>query len=285
MKIWKTRIYTALALLLITSFWAVAQQGGGITTSIARHIRWGASLPATCQVGSGDVFFKTSATVAVYFCSATNTWTAFGTGSGSGTVTSIATTSPITGGTITTTGTIACATCVTSSSPGVGIAHFAGSTQAVTSSLIVNADITNSTIDLTAKVTGLLPAANIVANVRVRAFGYAFGDTAGAALTAGSVGYFTVPYACTISAWNINVDAGTATFDIWKIATGSAIPTVSNSITASAQPAIASGTSIHSTTMTGWGSGVNVSANDIFGIQLKTVATAKFASLQVECDQ
>lgn len=39
-------------------------------------------------------------------------------GGGSGTVTSIATTSPITGGTITTTGTIACATCVTSSGGG-----------------------------------------------------------------------------------------------------------------------------------------------------------------------
>lgn len=35
---------------------------------------------------------------------------------------------------------------VTASSPGVGIAHFAGSTQAVTSSLIVAADITNNTI-------------------------------------------------------------------------------------------------------------------------------------------
>lgn len=55
----------------------------------------------------------------------------------SGTVTSVATTSPITGGTITTTGTIACATCVVSSSPGAGIAHFAGSTQAVTSSAVV----------------------------------------------------------------------------------------------------------------------------------------------------
>lgn len=53
-----------------------------------------------------------------------------------GTVTSIATTSPITGGTITTTGTIACATCVVASSPGVGIAHFAGSTQTVTSSAV-----------------------------------------------------------------------------------------------------------------------------------------------------
>lgn len=53
-----------------------------------------------------------------------------------GTVTSIATTSPITGGTITSTGTIACATCVVSSSPGAGIAHFAGSTQTVTSSAV-----------------------------------------------------------------------------------------------------------------------------------------------------
>jgi trimeric autotransporter adhesin len=70
--------------------------------------------------------------------------------SGSGMVTSIATTSPITGGTITTTGTIACATCVVASSPGAGIAHFAGSTQTVTS----------SAISLTADVTGILPVAN-----------------------------------------------------------------------------------------------------------------------------
>jgi hypothetical protein len=68
-------------------------------------------------------------------------------------VTSIATTSPITGGTITSTGTIACASCVTSSSPGVGIAHFAGSTQAVTSSLV---NLTSAT-----DVTGTLPQANL----------------------------------------------------------------------------------------------------------------------------
>ncbi len=49
---------------------------------------------------------------------------------------------------------------VNASSPGAGVAHFAGSTQTVTSSSVVNADIANSTIDLTAKVTGLLPLAN-----------------------------------------------------------------------------------------------------------------------------
>ena len=52
---------------------------------------------------------------------------------GSGTVTSIATTAPIGGGPITTTGTLTCATCVVASSPGAGIARFAGSTQTATS--------------------------------------------------------------------------------------------------------------------------------------------------------
>lgn len=60
-------------------------------------------------------------------------------------VTSIATTGPITGGTITSTGTIACATCVVASSPGAGVAHFAGSTQTVTSSAVTPSDATGNT--------------------------------------------------------------------------------------------------------------------------------------------
>lgn len=88
---------------------------------------------------AGKIKCLTSGGAACYFDSAT-----------SGTVTSIATTSPITGGTITSTGTIACASCVTSSSPGAGIAHFAGSTQAVTSSSVVSADLNITTTSCTA---------------------------------------------------------------------------------------------------------------------------------------
>ncbi len=121
-----------------------------------------------------------------------------------------------------------------------------------------------------------------VANGRIRAFGYAF-DGGGSALTAGPTGYQTIPYSCTIAAWNISVDAGTATVDIWKKATGTAIPTVADTITASATPAISTGTSIHSTTLTSWTT--SVAANDIIGINLKTVATASFVSLTVQCDQ
>jgi hypothetical protein len=70
----------------------------------------------------------------------------FGTSSGTPAVTA---SSPL--AITTATGNITCTTCVTSSSPGAGIAHFAGSTQAVTS----------SAVSLTADVTGNLPVTNL----------------------------------------------------------------------------------------------------------------------------
>jgi hypothetical protein len=61
-----------VAALLLTSWPAWAQ------FSTARRIVQGASLPATCAVG--DVYFKNTATVGTYACTATNTWTLAGTG-------------------------------------------------------------------------------------------------------------------------------------------------------------------------------------------------------------
>lgn len=155
------------------------------------------------------------------------------------------------------------------------------------------------TADLTLKFADAVPTANQVmrfsapsSNVstqswasvsdNIRAFGYSF-DGGGTALTAGVTGYLTVPYACTIAAWNISVDAGTATVDLWKIATGTAVPTISNTITASAIPAISTGTSVHSTTLTGWTT--TVTANDIVAVNLKVTATASFVNLTVQCNQ
>jgi len=142
-------------------------------------------------------------------------------------------------------------------------------------------DVTTSAGSCTTTVA--LVGGTAAATVKTRDFGTTFGDTTGLALTSGSVVYFTVPYACTIAAWNISVDAGTVTFDIWKIASGTAIPTVTNTITASALPALSTGTSIHSTTLTSWTT--SVAANDIFGVQLKTVATAKYAEIDLQCNQ
>jgi hypothetical protein len=158
----------------------------------------------------------------------------------------------------------------------------AGATPAVVSGLGTTTQVLHGNASAAPSFTALV-AGDLPSNTKVRSFGTTFGDTGGSALTSGSVVYFTVPYSCTISAWNATVDAGTVTFDVWKIATGTAIPTVTNTITASALPAISTGTALHSTTLTSWTT--SVAANDIVGIQLKTVATAKYAELDVECDQ
>lgn len=78
----------------------------------------------------------------LYACQ-NGTWAVLAGAGGGGSVTNIATTSPITGGPITTTGTLACPTCVAASSPGAGIARFAGSTQTATSAE-VSGDCTTS---------------------------------------------------------------------------------------------------------------------------------------------
>jgi hypothetical protein len=115
-----------------------------------------------------------------------------------------------------------------------------------------------------------------------RSIGASF-DGGGVALTAGKTVYSTVPFPCTIAAWNITVDTGTATIDVWKIATGTAIPTVSNSITSAAIPAISVGTAVHSTVLTNWTT--SVAQNDIFGINLKIVSGATYANLVLQCNQ
>ena len=128
-------------------------------------------------------------------------------------------------------------------------------------------------------------ASQIPSSIRTRGLVFSYGDPGGSAITAGSTAtdYMTVPFACTISAYNILVDAGTVTIKFWKVATGTAIPTSGNSISTSGV-SISSGTAIHSTTVTDFTT-TAVSANDIIAMNVSTVATAKFVSATLECDQ
>lgn len=123
----------------------ILNYGSGVVTVVrsGQNINGGT---ASIVLGAGSAANPTSAQV---FSDGTNYFASIDEGT-IGTVTSIATSSPLGGGTITGTGTLTCATCVTSSSPGAGIAHFAGSTQAVTS----------SAVSLTADVSGILQVAN-----------------------------------------------------------------------------------------------------------------------------
>lgn len=119
----------------------------------------------------------------------------------------------------------------------------------------------------------------VATNTRSGTAGIVF-DGGGSAVTVNKKNYITCPFAGTITGWNITVDTGTCTIDVWKIATGTAIPTVANTITAAALPAISTGTAKHSTTLTGWTTAV--AADDIFGFNLSAVSGATLISFNLE---
>lgn len=104
--------------------------------------------------------------------------------------------------------------------------------------------------------------------------------------TAGTSLLYTapIPFACTVTAWTITVDAGTIGFRVWKIADGTAIPTVSNTLN-SADLAISTGTNLKSTTMTNFtgGTAPSIAIGDIIAFQLNAATTAKYAAVSLQC--
>jgi hypothetical protein len=193
---------------------------------------------------------------------------------------------------------------VNASSPGAGIAHFAGSTQTVTSSLIVAADITSGTITGTQIASAVALAGSPTTTTQsaddnstkiattayvdrtvVRALGWSYGDVAtGSALTTSEVGYITVPYACTITGWHIMADAGTVTIKTARVNGGTALPTVGSNSISTSGVSLSSGTKIDSTTVTDFTS-TAISANDTLGFFITAVATAKQITFQIDCKQ
>ena len=91
-----------------------------------------------------------------------------------------------------------------------------------------------------------------------------------------------VPRDCTLIAWTVTVDAGTAGFRVWKIAAGTAVPTAANSITPS-DLAISTGTNLRSTNFANFVGGVapTFTVGDIIAIQLNAAAAAKYAAFSL----
>lgn len=290
-------------------------------SSTAAHIIYGTSLPSVCKPGTGDVFFKTSATVGPYYCSAANTWTFIGAAAGGavngpGSSTNNALTIwDGTGGNLLKNSSLLFDG--TTLSGAANISTGDGTVAGCDSQLELTSNGSNFrktcapdalTADLTFTHANALPVTqnNGVGQVmryptptsgvstytwgnvsdNIHSFGASFGSTSsGSSVLVADTSYFVVPYACIISAYNLTAVPASAAVvvDVWKIATGTAVPTVSNTITASATPSIASGTTKHSTTLTGWTT--SVAANDVIGIALTTVATSTFVSLVLQCDQ
>ncbi len=275
---------------------------GAITTKPAQS---GTSLPATC--GVGELYYKTDATAGsnVYGCTATNTWTVqTGTAIASplpvangGTGTASTLTGLVRGSASAMTAAELSGDATTSGSNAVTVAKVNGIAYSGTAAAHSVQVTTTANTTVTAKVlpdctdaagnhlnftqsTDAFSCGTSSATTVVHSFGATF-DGGGSAITANKTQYFTVPYACTIQAWNATVDTGTITFKLWKIATGTAIPTVSNVINTSGV-GISSNTAIHSTTLSDFTT-TTVTANDIVAVTVTAVSGATLASLVIQC--
>jgi len=94
----------------------------------------------------------------------------------------------------------------------------------------------------------------------------------------GVVGYVVMPYAGTITGWSIAANvSGSIRFDIWKA--NNALPTVANTIVASAKPALTSVQYLSSTTLTGWIT--TFIAGDVFAFFVETATTIKNATISI----
>lgn len=122
-----------------------------------------------------------------------------------------------------------------------------------------------------------IPKASSGTTTVVRPIGYAFPKGS----VAGDTFYYSIPFACTIQGWTMTVDTGTAKVDVWKIAAGTAIPTITNTIVGSTMPAVTTGTAAQSAILTGWTT--SVAANDIIAFNLNTVVSATKVSLVLSC--
>lgn len=102
-------------------------------------------------------------------------------------------------------------------------------------------------------------------------------DGQGQAISTGNKGYVYCPYAGTITAATLIADvSGSCVIDVWKAAYPT-VPTVANTITASAKPTLSSAQVSQNTTLTGWTT--SVSAGDVFGFNVDSASTVKRVTL------
>jgi len=138
---------------------------------------------------------------------------------------------------------------------------------------IVAADIADGTIT-NAKIASTATIKQTTLTFRI--------DGNGFAITTGVKGpSIPMPFACTINSWKIIGDqSGSIVFDIWKaaFATGS-IPTVANTITASAKPTLTTTFGATSSTLTGWTT--SITAGDTLLINVDSITTLTQATLQL----
>ena len=134
---------------------------------------------------------------------------------------------------------------------------------------------------ITADASGGVVTVGGNSNTNIGAVGITI-DGGGSAVTTGIKGYVNFPYAGTIiSATLVSDVTGSCVIDVWKLAfNASALPTVANTITASAKPTLSSAVGVTDSTLTGWTT--SVSAGDTFAFKVDSASTITKATLTLK---
>lgn len=143
-----------------------------------------------------------------------------------------------------------------------------------TSALTAERTITLGDRDLDLASGGTFAEAN---QAKKRIVGAAF-DGGGSDITAGTKVYVVCPFAGTLIGWRITATTtGSAIVDVYKISTGSTLP--SSSIAASAKPTLSSDDINKDDTLTGWTT--SVAADDIFGFNVDSASGVSRLTVQL----
>jgi hypothetical protein len=104
-------------------------------------------------------------------------------------------------------------------------------------------------------------------------------DGGGATITTGAKSLrLRVPYACTITGWELVADqSGSAVVDIWKDTYANYPPTNADSITGSAKPTLSTQDKAQSSTLTGWVT--SLAAGDYIEIEVESATSVQVLTL------
>lgn len=97
-------------------------------------------------------------------------------------------------------------------------------------------------------------------------------DGSGATITTGIKGYVTIPYAMTITGWDILADtSGSVVVDVWKDTYANYPPTVADTIAGSEKPTLSTATKNQDASLSTWTT--SVTAGDIIGFKVDSATT------------
>lgn len=101
----------------------------------------------------------------------------------------------------------------------------------------------------------------------------------GSVISPGLKGFVIVPYAATITGWELVADqSGSIIIDVWKVPIASVPATVANTITGSDLPNLSSQIQKSDTTLTGWGN-TAINAGDVIYFNVNSATTVTQVNL------